>query len=203
MLAGRLGIQFQRRLAATDLNYQVEYSQDLTQWRSDADTLEEVAQPGAGRPVLVCALARPWRMDRCSFCECASRSNRDMSRFMTALLSHWSEPAREVKPSTLNPMKPIHCLLLGLPRHGGLRQAGPAAQIAGRVGHGWHAANSRRRPRSRSRPARCVGSNRSGQRSTCWTNSSLARRCSRARWNWGWPISPKCAAAIRTFSLPN
>jgi hypothetical protein len=58
VLAGRFGIQFHRRLASTDLNYQVEYSQDLTQWRSDADTLEEVAQPGASAgQSCVCARA--------------------------------------------------------------------------------------------------------------------------------------------------
>jgi len=47
ILAGRFGIQYRRRLAATDLDYKVEYSEDLTQWRSDTSTLEEVAQPGA------------------------------------------------------------------------------------------------------------------------------------------------------------
>ena len=43
LLEGRFGIQFQRRPTATDLNYKVEYSQDLMQWRSDTETLEEVA----------------------------------------------------------------------------------------------------------------------------------------------------------------
>lgn len=59
MLADRFGIQFHRRQAARDLNYQVEYSQDLTQWRSDSETLEEVAQPGASTgQSCVCARTR-------------------------------------------------------------------------------------------------------------------------------------------------
>ena len=67
MAGGRPGIQFHRRLAATDLNYQVEYSQDLTQWRSDADTLEEVAAPARHAGVsCVCARAR-WQMDQSCF----------------------------------------------------------------------------------------------------------------------------------------
>ncbi len=47
LVAGRFGVQFHKRNAATDLNYQVEYSEDLMQWRSDAAVLEEVAQDGA------------------------------------------------------------------------------------------------------------------------------------------------------------
>ena len=57
-MAGRFGIQFHKRSAATDLNYQVEYSEDLMQWRSDVTALEEVAQDGARRrQTCVCARA--------------------------------------------------------------------------------------------------------------------------------------------------
>ena len=58
LVAGRFGIQFHKRSAATDLNYQVEYSEDLMQWRSDVTVLEEVAQDGASAgQTCVCARA--------------------------------------------------------------------------------------------------------------------------------------------------
>jgi len=56
IVAGRFGIQFHKRTVATDLNYQVEYSKDLMQWRSDANALEQVSQDGASAgQTCVCA----------------------------------------------------------------------------------------------------------------------------------------------------
>lgn len=51
----RPGIVFHRRLDASDLDFRVEVSQDLIQWRAEPDTLEELPMPG-GSPgqTLIC-----------------------------------------------------------------------------------------------------------------------------------------------------
>ena len=59
VINGRLGIVFGRRVAATDLDYQVEISGDLMHWKAAADLLEEAALPERdAAPGLSCVCAR-------------------------------------------------------------------------------------------------------------------------------------------------